>query len=453
MLGSSNPGPGDTPAPVAHSGAAVEHGSPWWYTPKRLLALFCGVSFLVYLDRGVIACNGVNYGIQRDFNLSLFEDTILPAAFMVGLLIATFIYNELTKRYNAFRLVGWGFLIWALASVGCGLSTGFYTLLCWRIVMGAGEASIINLTGPFIDDVAPPEHKTLWFGMLGLANPLGTAAGYIFGGAIGPEYGWRSPFFVQAVVALPVILFIFLVEPVSLRMTDNEAPLLGDAKGEATDEASERAPASKQGTWGDIRVLCRHPVYLLALLANCPNTGVFGAFAYVGPKAAAELFGTKEESIDMVFGAVTIVTSVIATLVGSLLVDGAGSSIKTSMAFCGWSSVVGFLVIEAAFNLPGHLGIPYSFTAFMALFALGELTIFANTAPTLTVQVWAVPLHLRSLASGLAQVASHVLGDVPYPPLVGFFQDKVLHNWQLTLSLLNLTLFVSQHSRVRIWRG
>ena len=33
---------------------------PEWYTPKRLLGLFCGVSFLVYLDRGVIACNEVN---------------------------------------------------------------------------------------------------------------------------------------------------------------------------------------------------------------------------------------------------------------------------------------------------------------------------------------------------------------------------------------------------------
>ena len=65
---------------------------------------------------------------------------------------------------------GWGFLIWALASVGCGLSQGFWTLLIWRVIMGAGEASIINLTGPFIDDVAPPTQKTLWFGVLFLVR-------------------------------------------------------------------------------------------------------------------------------------------------------------------------------------------------------------------------------------------------------------------------------------------
>ena len=36
--------------------------------------------------------------------------------------------------------------------------------------MGAGEASIVNLTGPYIDDVAPPKHKTLWFGVLFLVS-------------------------------------------------------------------------------------------------------------------------------------------------------------------------------------------------------------------------------------------------------------------------------------------
>lgn len=33
---------------------------PSWYTPERLLGIFCWITFLVYLDRGVIACNGVN---------------------------------------------------------------------------------------------------------------------------------------------------------------------------------------------------------------------------------------------------------------------------------------------------------------------------------------------------------------------------------------------------------
>ena len=37
--------------------------------------------------------------------------------------------------------------IFMVSSVGCGLANSFWTLLACRIVMGAGEASIINLTG------------------------------------------------------------------------------------------------------------------------------------------------------------------------------------------------------------------------------------------------------------------------------------------------------------------
>jgi MFS family permease len=62
--------------------------------------------------------------------------------------------------------------------VGCGLALNFWALVLCRVVMGAGEASIITLTGPFIDDVAPPAQKTLWFGVLNLVRWL-SGAGHV----------------------------------------------------------------------------------------------------------------------------------------------------------------------------------------------------------------------------------------------------------------------------------
>ena len=65
---------------------------------------------------------------------------------------------------------GFGFAVWALGSVGCAMAPRFWVLILCRIVMGAGEASIITLSNPFIDDVAPPAQKTLWFGILNLVS-------------------------------------------------------------------------------------------------------------------------------------------------------------------------------------------------------------------------------------------------------------------------------------------
>lgn len=57
--------------------------------------------------------------------------------------------------------------------------------------------------GPFIDDVAPPDQKTLWFGILYLFPTVGIAGGYIFGGVIGASMGWRMPFLIQVSLLLP----------------------------------------------------------------------------------------------------------------------------------------------------------------------------------------------------------------------------------------------------------
>ena len=44
--------------------------------------------------------------LQGEFQLSKFQDGVLPAAFMAGLLVASLVFSELCKHYNAFRLIG-----------------------------------------------------------------------------------------------------------------------------------------------------------------------------------------------------------------------------------------------------------------------------------------------------------------------------------------------------------
>lgn len=80
----------------------------------------------------------------------------------------------------------------------------------------AGEASVMTLTGPFIDDVAPPASKARWFAWLSLTPTLGVAIGYKLGDLT--EYlSWRVLFYIEAGVAVPVVLFCLLAPAVQLR--------------------------------------------------------------------------------------------------------------------------------------------------------------------------------------------------------------------------------------------
>ena len=71
----------------------------------------------------------------------------------------------------------------------------------WTSIEYERELSVAY-SGPFIDDVAPPSQKTLWFGILYLFPTVGIAVGYIFGGVIGASMGWRMPFLIQVSLML-----------------------------------------------------------------------------------------------------------------------------------------------------------------------------------------------------------------------------------------------------------
>ncbi|CAL0306178.1 unnamed protein product [Lupinus luteus] len=123
---------------------------PSWFTPKRLLIIFCVINLVNYVDRGAIASNGVNgtlptctdagictsrTGIQGDFHLSNFQDGVLSSAFMVGLLIASPIFASLAKSHNPFRLIGVGLSVWTFAVAGCDSSFDFWSVAICRMLV------------------------------------------------------------------------------------------------------------------------------------------------------------------------------------------------------------------------------------------------------------------------------------------------------------------------------
>ena len=74
----------------------------------------------------------------------------------------------------------------------------------------------MTLTGPFIDDVAPPASKARWFAWLSLTPTLGVAIGYKLGD-LTQYMSWRVLFYIEAGVAVPVVLFCLLAPAVRLR--------------------------------------------------------------------------------------------------------------------------------------------------------------------------------------------------------------------------------------------
>jgi hypothetical protein len=83
-----------------------------------------------------------------------------------------------------------------------------------------------------------------------------------------------------------------------------------------------------------------------------------------------------------------------------------------------------------------------SFPVFMAGFGVGLLFLFGASGPSNAVNMWSVPVDMRPLAVSFSTIMSHLLGDVPSPPLLGRLQDVIQH-WDVTLASSYLLILAS----------
>ncbi|XP_022896183.1 probable sphingolipid transporter spinster homolog 2 isoform X2 [Olea europaea var. sylvestris] len=445
---------------------------PSWFTPIRLLVIFCVINLINYLDRGAIASNGVNgsrktctkngkcspgTGIQGDFDLNNFTDGVVSSAFMVGLLVASPMFASLTKseiiivrvlefcRVNPFRLIGVGLSVWTIATAGCGFSKNFWSIAIFRMLVGVGEASFISLAAPFIDDNAPPAKKTFWLGAFYMCIPTGIAVGYVYGGLCG-GYNWRLAFWVEAVLMLPFAILGFVMKPLQLKGfspvgsktaltyaedgTENQGGELSSREAVA-DQNSKRFGSTDARNecivirfLKDMKILLLDQVYIV---------NVLGAYSYWGPKAGYNIYHMK--NADYTFGGITVICGILGSLAGGFALDYMTSTISNAFKLLSMTTLFGAIFCLAAFCFK-------SLIAYVIIFSIGELLIFATQAPVNFVCLHCVTPSLRPLSMAMSTVCIHIFGDVPSSPLVGLLQDH-LNNWRKTALILTSILFVA----------
>ncbi|XP_022740274.1 probable sphingolipid transporter spinster homolog 2 isoform X2 [Durio zibethinus] len=395
--------------------------TPSWFTPKRLLIIFCVINMINYVDRGAIASNGVNgsirtcddkgictsgSGIQGEFDLTNFQDGLLSSAFMVGLLVASPIFASLAKSHNPFRLIGVGLSVWTLAAAGCGSAFSFWFIAICRMLVGVGEASFISLAAPFIDDNAPISQKTAWLAMFYMCIPTGVALGYVYGGFVGGHFHWRYAFWGEALLMLPFAVLGFVVKPLQLK---GFSPV--ESKKALT--SVETVSAITDG-------------YIA-------YNFVIGAYSYWGPKAGYNIYHMK--SADMMFGGITIVCGILGTLSGGFILDRMSATISNAFILLSGATFLGAIFCFVAFCVRSLYG-------FIVLFAVGELLVFATQAPVNYVCLHCVKPSLRPLSMAISTVSIHIFGDVPSSPLVGVLQDNI-NNWRETALILTSIFFLA----------
>ncbi|QCD84216.1 hypothetical protein DEO72_LG2g4566 [Vigna unguiculata] len=181
----------------------------------------------------------------------------------------------------------------------------------------------------------------------------------------------------------------------------------------------------------DMKELLLDKVFVVNVLGYIVYNFVIGAYSYWGPKAGYSIYNMA--NADMMFGGITVVCGILGSLGGGFLLDFVNSTISNAFKLLSLATLAGGACCFGAFLLRSEYG-------FLALFAVGELLVFATQAPVNYVCLHCVKPSLRPLSMAMSTVAIHIFGDVPSSPLVGVVQDKI-NNWRTTALILTSIFF------------
>eukprot|EP01026_Neomeris_dumetosa_P054551 TRINITY_DN49122_c0_g2_i2.p1 TRINITY_DN49122_c0_g2~~TRINITY_DN49122_c0_g2_i2.p1 ORF type:complete len:357 (+),score=41.67 TRINITY_DN49122_c0_g2_i2:3-1073(+) len=313
-------------------------------------------------------------------------------------------------------------------------------LILARMLVGVGEASFVVLAAPFIDDNAPPEQKSLWLGLFNMFIPVGYAIGYIVGGVIGSNLGWRWVFFLEAASMLPFVVFSFVVQPIDIIRGVEESEKQGATKNQI------------MVFFRDVRTIFCQRVYAMTVIAYSLQTGVYGVYAFWGPRACMAVFDLVGNASDTILGVVTVVTGIGGTILGGVVLDKIGATISNATFLSMIVLFIGFVLVFISFLLS------YSIYLFVPLFSLGQASIFTAISPLTVLQLWTVPVILRPLACSIMTVSIHAFGDVPSPPIIGAVQTALEKHfsvsvaWRYSMVMTTTVLAISATFMFIGWR-
>jgi DHA2 family methylenomycin A resistance protein-like MFS transporter len=131
---------------------------------------------------------------------------------------------------GARRVFGWGLVVFAAASAGCGLAGTLPVLVAARVIQGGAAAvmlpsSLALVRQAFPDPAARARAVAVWSS----GGAAAIAAGPVLGGVLTAAAGWRAVFFVNLPVGAAVLVLLALRAPRSPRLA---APL--DPAGQLT---------------------------------------------------------------------------------------------------------------------------------------------------------------------------------------------------------------------------
>jgi len=174
------------------------------------LALLFGVSLFNFLDRFMVSI--LIPAIKVDLTLTDTQIGFLQGpGFAVLYAICGIPIARMADSYSRSMIVSVALATWSAMTAACGFAQNFFQLAIARILVGIGEAGATPPSQSLIADYYAPGSRATALVILNITTPLGVMFGFLIGGWVTQNFGWRPALFAVAAPGLVYALIVWLV--------------------------------------------------------------------------------------------------------------------------------------------------------------------------------------------------------------------------------------------------
>ena len=382
------------------------------------MALLLAINLFNYIDRYILSAVLPRIGSEMLAGDPHAEQKKgwLATAFLLSYMLAAPVFGWLADRFSRWALVGFGVILWSLASGESGRAELYFVLLITRMFVGIGEAAYGPAAPTLIADYYPIDVRGRVMSWFYMAIPVGSALGYICGGVMAEHGHWRWAFY--SVVPPGILLGIL-----GFRM--RPPPARSAAMGHA-----------RRARPGDYLTLLRTRSYVLNSIGMAALTFAIGGISHWMPTYVYEFRKAADlGAANTIFGAITVVTGISGTLAGGMLGDRLRRRVRGAYLTV---SGVGLLAAFPLFLLV--LVTPFPL-AWVFVF-LAEFCLFFNTGPSNTALANVSHPSVRASAFALNILFIHALGDAISPPVIGALTDRFDKNMNVGFAVVSASMLV-----------
>ncbi len=365
-----------------------------------VLAMLTLVYVFNFIDRQLLTI--LQESIKKELHLS---DTQL--GLLSGFTFAIFYVTmgipiaRLADRSNRRNIVAMSLGLWSLMTACSGIARNFIQLLMARIGVGVGEAGGSPPAHAMISDYFPPEKRATALSFYSAGLYFGILIGFLMGGYLNQQLGWRTAFFVLGIPGLLFsLLFYSSVKEPQKGATDNHIAL-----------------AEEHSLRDVLKLLYATKTFVYLAMASALHVFCLYGLLNWSPSFLSRLHGMTSAQTGLILGLIFGIGGGIGTFAGGFLTDRFGKKDKRW-----YLKIPAYAILLSILFAAGTIFLKDNSLSLFCLACCATLQS-SYLGPAIAVSHSLVPAPMRALTSAIFFLVINLIGLGFGPLAVGMISD------------------------------